>query len=230
MKPAKPGGFTGLGGIKGDVLLISRAAVAYLDAQLLAEGGHMKCLPAEFYHGLPKDHIRAWAHIHARYGIPTVELIDWLRGQINGRTALEIGAGAGDLGYHLGIPMTDSYQQVKDPLTVLAMKLHDQPAIKPPPDVEEEEAEAAVIRRKPQVVIGSWITERFQGNLDVGGNILGPMEENIIANCETYIVIGNKRIHGRKRILAHRHQTYQFPWIISRASVPGENVIYVWSK
>jgi hypothetical protein len=48
----------------------------------------------------------------------TVELVAWLHDRIAGRKAIEIGAGMGDLGYHLGIPQTDSYAQIEDPAMV----------------------------------------------------------------------------------------------------------------
>ncbi|HEY3283412.1 MAG TPA: hypothetical protein VGN26_14180 [Armatimonadota bacterium] len=53
------------------------------------------------------------------YQFPTRELVLWLQELIRGRRAIEIGAGNGWLGWHLGIPMTDSYQQSEHPDTML---------------------------------------------------------------------------------------------------------------
>ncbi len=58
----------------------------------------------------------------------------------------------------------------------------------------------------------------------------GPREEEIINACEMYIVIGNENTHGDKRILALPHETFKFPWLVSRAKDQTKNVIYVWNK
>lgn len=211
------------------ILSIGRSDVAYLDRLLLNEDGRMQLLPAQFYRDLPRDHLRAWAAINARYGIPTLELVNWLKVAIGPRKAIEIGAGCGDLGYHLGIPMTDSYQQVTNPLTVAYYALMGQTPTRPPADVVKEDAEAAVLARKPDVVVASWVTERFlDGSSE--GNIHGPVEENIVANCQTYIFIGNEGVHGQKRILSLPHSTFKFPWLVSRSANQTSNVIYTWDK
>jgi hypothetical protein len=58
----------------------------------------------------------------------------------------------------------------------------------------------------------------------------GVEESVLLENCETYIHIGNEASHTDKRILKLPHETHRFPWLISRASDPSKNVIYVWRK
>jgi hypothetical protein len=216
--------------MKVEVLNVDSAELARLDQLILDGAGRILPLSASFYHDLCSvDLIRAWCGHRARYGIVTQELLDWLTNEINGRKALEIGAGMGDLGSHLGIPMTDSYQQVDNPETALFMQFARQTPTKPPPTVVKCDAQTAVKVYRPQVVVASWITQRWLP-YDTEGNVHGPREEQIIENCETYIFIGNEAVHGRKRILALRHQTFKFPWLISRAADQSKNVIWVWNK
>lgn len=210
-----------------ELLNVGPREVEYLDEQVSV---YVKLRPAAFWQALPPDHLRAWAGLNARYCIPTVELIDWLRERIGGRKALEIGAGQGDLGHHLGIPMTDSYVQSLNPSVLTYYLMAGQQPTVPPGDVIREDAETAVRTRKPKVVIGAWITEKFKGDHDVGGNMYGPREEYIIERCQTYISIGNENVHGKKRIMNVPHETHYFPWLVSRAKDPSKNVIYVWEK
>lgn len=201
--------------------------MARADKLLLDENGRMKLLPAAVLRTLPPDLLRVWCVLRARYGLPTLELMLWLQTRINGRSALEIGAGMGDLGRLLCIRMTDSHQQVTDPDTIAYCQLTKQPPTRPPADVEKIDAQTAVLKYRPAVVLGSWITQRWlPGNKE--GNQHGPREEHIIANSSEYIMIGNEHIHGRKRIMCLPHETFKFDWLVSRAKDQSANVIYCW--
>jgi hypothetical protein len=81
-----------------------------LDEAWLDSDGRVRALPAAAFDVDPYDRF-VWCAARARYGLPTVELVERLREMIGGRRALEVGAGQGDLGRLLGIPMTDSAQQ-----------------------------------------------------------------------------------------------------------------------
>lgn len=213
--------------MKGEIL--PQVDTTGLDRLLLQPDGRMRLYPAAALQDIPLPALRLWCHRHARYGLPTFELIDWLAARIGDKPAIEVGAGAGDLGFRLGIPMTDSYQQQDDPQTVAIMAMAGQPGTKPLPDVHKEDAQSAVIRCQPDVVVASWLTQRWLATEPAGaGNMHGPREEVILANCATYIHIGNENIHGQKRILARPHETYHFPWLVSRATEQAKNVIYVW--
>ncbi len=76
---------------------------------LLDDNGVMRLLPAARLDAIPNQALRLWCHNHARYGLPTAELIEWLQFFVKSYKAIEIGSGCGDLAFHLGIPATDSY-------------------------------------------------------------------------------------------------------------------------
>jgi len=197
---------------------------------LLDDNRRMYPLNSYFYRTyMTPAALRVWCHDHARYNVITGELLDWLREQIGTRTALEIAAGMGDLGYRLGIPMTDSHVQADDPSVKAVMKACGQVGTTPPPDVLKMDAQTAVKKFKPQVVIGAWVTQRWLPG-DEEGSIVGPREEEIIKNCETYIHIGNEIVHRNKRILKLPHQTFKFPWLVSRAKEQDKNIIQIWTK
>lgn len=209
-------------------------AVAVLDDLLLNQDGRIKLLPAEFYHSLPLDIFRAWCAQRARYGIPTAELVCWLQSRIAGRNAIEVAAGNGDLGYHLGIRQTDSCCQTKNKTASLFFSTFQQVPTKPQSDVIEMDAERVVQVYKPDVVIASWLTRRFIKGKDIEGvsqaSILGPEEEKILKGCAEYIHVGNLAQHSQKTLLDLPHETYQFPWIVSRAADQSLNAIHVWKN
>lgn len=194
---------------------------------VLLDGDRMKLLPAAEYSKYPHDFIRGWATIRARYTFPTIELVQWLKERIGTSTALEVCAGMGDLGYHLGIPQSDSAMQSENAQIKAFYKLIMQTATDPPPDVMREDAVESVKKHKPDIVIASWLTQK-QLPGETTGNPLGPDEEEILRHCKTYIHIGNDDTHGEKRILKYPHHVIRADWIISRAARPVNNNITVW--
>lgn len=200
--------------------------VKYLDAMLLDKNGRILLHPSEFYRAIPRIHLRTWCYNQARYSLPTIEMVEWIKSRINGRSAIEIGTGNGDLGFHLGIRETDSYCQQKLEV-LLYYAMHAQKPTNPRQEVEKIDAIDAIKKYKPDVVVGSWITQKNRGN-DPSGNMYGPEEEIIISLAKTYIHVGNTQPHDSKRILAISHETIQPPWIISRARRPEDDIIWVW--
>ncbi len=200
--------------------------VKYLDHLLLdAATGRIKLLSASVYSGIDPLHLAVWGGMQARYVFPTTELIDWLRTFIRDRKAIEIGAGNGDLGYHLGIPMVDNYcQQI--PEIRLYYELMRQSPTNPRSDVERIDAVTAIKKYRPGVVVGAYITQKYNGG--AGGNMYGPEEEDILGESRCYVHIGNEKTHGDKRIRRHPHQALQFDWLVTRSMRPDSNVIYVW--
>ncbi len=176
--------------------------------------------------------MRLFGHQYARYGFPTVELIAWLKEIIGDRKAIEIGAGSGDLCYHLGILGTDNYQQTW-PDVQLHYAATGQPTIKYGPWVERLEALDAVRRHKPNVVIGSWITHWIDPDKPMppgGGNMYGLKEDELLELVDTYIMIGNLRVHQHKPILKLPHQELTLPFVKSRATYPDLDRVFIWSK
>lgn len=215
---------------QGHAVRVNPRTMALLDTMLLDDKGRIKLLPAAVYHGIEHQDLRTWANLRCQYGFPTLELVSWLKDFIAGRKAIEIGAGNGNLGIHLGITMTDSYQQVDDPETVAYFALHNIPAIRPPADVEKEDAENAVRRRKPQVVVACYVTEKFDPKTSIKGNSKGVRYDYIIERCETFILIGNETVHGKNKALALPHTKFHFPWLITRSEKPELNRIWVWDN
>lgn len=192
-------------------------------------GSHHLVVPtAAELRAIPPDDLQAWCHSHARYGLVTQELVHWLRHMIAGRNAIEIAAGMGDLGFAVGIPMTDSAVQTT-PVVRLYYSLHGVLTIDPPKDVERLEASEAVAKYKPEVVVASWATQLYKEG-DVDGSVFGVDEERLITEVDTYIHIGNLRVHREKRILATTHDVYEFPWLCSSALYPQLNRIWVWNR
>lgn len=197
--------------------------------ELLLPNGKMKLLPAAFYDAKDKNDLRLFCHNYARYGIPTTELVDFLIQKIDGRSAIEIGSGHGDLGYHLNIKMTDSKIQ-KNPEIQESYKALKQPIIDYPDDVEELEALDAVEKYKPSVVIASWITTYAPDIMPYGSNPHGIKEAKILDKIETFIIVGNNDLHGDKPIRKLPHLEIYEPWIKSRATNPENNRIYIWDR
>jgi len=166
---------------------------------------------------------------HAIYGMPTVELVEWLREQIGEVSAIEIGSGATGLGRHVGIPMTDADMQSRPDIRMYYV-MSGQPTITLPADVERIDANAAVRKYNPHTVVGMWVTQRWRPGMPdhVGALVDGVDETDLLRRVKRYIVIGNDAVHGDKDIMALPHCTYRFPWLRSRATYPEKNAIYVW--
>lgn len=210
------------------------ATLAKLDEQWLDESGSIKLLPAATFKAAKPAHLQVWCYKRARYVVVTQELVEWLTGVIGSRKAIEVAAGMGDLGSHLNIPMTDSYMQVDDPFVALFYQKLNTPPTKPPDCVEKIDANAAVKKHKPQVVVAGYLTRRFIIGVDVPGesqaSMAGADEEEIISSVETYIHIGNDLSHGSKTALSLPHSTYRFDWLVTRSPAPSRNVMYVWQQ
>lgn len=206
----------------------------YMTQQLLDEDGRLKLLPASEFRKVPHEQLRGWCQYQGRYGIPTLELVQWLKEQIGEQTAIEIGSGHGDLGYHLGIRQTDSFSQQRRKDVVATYQKHGIPQTAPRSDVFEIDAENAVQRFKPDVVVASWVTRRFVRGVDCVGDAQayahGPVEEKVLRGCKKYIHIGNEFSHDQKTLLQLPHETYRFDWLVSRGADQSRNCIYVWEN
>lgn len=196
--------------------------VSYLDAQLLDSEGHPQVLPARVYAVIDWVDLRIWTHKNAVYGLITTELIDYLKRLIGDRSAIEIGAGNGALGRALGIPMTDSWIQARSDVALL-YHVQGQPTIQYGADVEKLEALDAIRKHKPQVVVGSWLTQFSRG--DKPGSMYGIEEEKLLTLVETYAMFGSIRNHQHKVICHQPHGVIQESWMWSRAE---DSALYVW--
>lgn len=208
--------------------VLPRADVAYLDPLLLDAQGLPRPVAADRLSDVPPGHIQQWCVQHAVYQVITEELVAWLAARCAGKRAIEVCAGFGTLGRALGIPRTDSYMQTRPTIRAYYRMLR-QPIIEPPPDVEMLDANAAVRKYEPEVVIAAWATQRYREGTG-NGSEEGVDEEAILDTGATYILIGNTDSHGDKRIMARPHTLLRFPWLVSRAFNPHQNMIAVWPK
>ena len=188
----------------------------------------IKLYKSSFFKDYDLQDIQAFAVQNSLYQIPTSELIEFLKQWIVPGKTIEIGSGKGVIGKCLRIPCTDSHMQA-EPHIKMFYNMFKQKPIVYPCHVEKLGALAAIEKYKPEVVIGSWITSPMDidGN---EGNSLGPDEEEILKKVDTYILIGNEKVHGRKIIRKYSHREYTADWLITRGRSQNLNRIYIWSK
>lgn len=194
---------------------------------LLDNEGRLPLKPNRFYDGLNQPDLRIWMHDHARYLLVTQELVDFLKPVLAGQKTIEIGAGAGDLGRHLGIKMTDNYCQQWPEVRDLYASM-GQPTIPYAHDVERIDALDAVLLYAPDIVIGGWVTQWISPNLAPpkgGGSIYGIKEDEVLKRVKKYIVIGAEEIHKHKAIMAYPHETIDATFARSRRT---DNRIWIW--
>lgn len=214
--------------IPGLSLLGNRDVSALEEKCILA--GRLQVLPAAEFKKFDQELISIFCVKNAFYGLPTTELVEWLRQKIGTRSAIEIGAGNGALGRALGIPMTDSFQQDEPEIKAYYQSIR-QPTIRYGKDVERFTYRQAIEKFKPEVVIGCWVTQLWRDHSDDGnGNINGIDEEWILDKVPCYIHIGHTGPHGRKRILQRPHQAFKFEWLFSRSMTAEDCIIYVWDR
>ena len=187
----------------------------------------MKVLPAETWRQYEWNVVRTLMHETGTYVLPTEELISYLRLVIDGRMAIEIGAGNGWIGRALGIPMTDSYQQRDDPGTVMVYTLSGQPLIDYPDDVIKMEANEAVDRYSPDIVIGCYVTHRYMPGMRTG-NALGVDFEKLLPKVKMLVLVGNKATHADNPIMALPHLEVKLDGLITRSADPESNRIFIW--
>lgn len=211
-------------------VVIDPNAVRDLGPLVLDDRGHPRVLPASFYAETTREERALLGLRCGAYGLPTVELVAYLQSIIAGRSALEIGSGNGVLARALDIPATDNRQQDAPDIRKYYEAL-GQPTIRYGDNVEALDAHAAVARYRPQVVIASWVTHRYDPCRHwAGGNQDGVTEEDIIANCDAYVFIGNESVHRAKSIWAQPHQRWSPPWLYSRAVNGSQDFIAIWER
>lgn len=205
--------------------------ISHVCERLLDNEGRLRLLPLSEYQSIERNDLRLFCYYSANYMLPTVELIDELKELIGGRSAIEIGAGNGNLGRFLGIQMTDNWcQQWPDVKSYYEML--NQPIISYGEDVEKIDALEAVEKYKPKVVVSSWTTQWIDPAKPptAPGSIYGVREKEILQQVDCYILVGHLDIHGKKEIIAKRHQQIKSPNIVSRAANPENDRIFVWGK
>lgn len=211
--------------------ILTNQDVTYLDDFFYDHNGKFILHTDDELSRIPQEHLSIFCHKKAIYGIPSTELIGIIQSEISLSSVIEIGAGCGIFGEILDIPMTDSYMQ-ELPEVKTYYKLLNQPTITYGSKVEKIDAVKAVLKYKPQIVFGSWITHKYDNkNHVVGGNIFGVREEDILKSVNKYIMYGNHKTHRIKPLLQNRKcKIYKGDFMYSRSMSKSENCLYVWEN
>ena len=193
----------------------------------------IKPVSQSYVDSLDRIDLRAYCHYRGIYTVVTHELIDYLKLLLNVEETIEIGSGNGTLALGLGIPATDNWLQA-DPMIALHYTMMGQPIIKYPAFVERLDGIEAIKKYKPHTVLGSWITHKWRDEEpEREGNQWAPDEEEIMANCDRYVMIGNKETHKRNRLFNKKkyHCTVLQPVELrSRAKQVDANAIFTFTK
>lgn len=201
-----------------------------ISAQLLDAQGLLRVVPASVLHLTTEAERMLFGVRHGVYGLPTLELCDYLRHRIAGRRAIEIGAGTGVLAQALGIPATDNRQQ-EEPAIAAHYERLGQPTVPYGDQVEKLDAASAIEKYRPEVVVACWVTHRFDASQpDRGGSTSGVDEAAVIGSCQEYIFVGNEHVHRHKPIWALRHEKLTPPWLYSRAANGSPDFIAIWKR
>ncbi len=201
-----------------------------ISPEALGPDGRLLVLPASYWATTTVEERALFGHRHGLYSFPTIELVEHLKELIGDRKAIEIGAGHGVLAEALGIPATDSKQQEMPEYREHYRRI-GQPPVPYGPNVMKCDGNDAVRQHKPKVVISCWVTHKYDVRRhSAGGNEVGVKEEKILERCETYVVVGNERIHSGKSIWKQPHTITHPDWLYSRAQNGSPDFIAIWSK
>lgn len=211
-----------------DISILDPTTIRDISGLLLDPAGRLRVLPTAELEQTTALERALFGIRHACYVLPTQELVAHVKDLIGARTALEIGSGNGVLAEALGIPATDSHQQSRADIALLyAMLRH--PVIRYGNNVQKLDALAAVRAHRPQVVVGAWVTHRYDPRRHwAEGNEDGIDEDELLTLCEQYIFIGNDSVHSKKSIWSRPHTKTYLPFVFSRAKEPGRDFIAVW--
>lgn len=213
------------------VYALDPAQIRDLRPEVLGTDGRMQILPAAFWTATTAEERLLLGTRTGVYSFPTVELVNQLREIIDGRSAIEIGAGHGVLADALDIPGTDNMEQAEPGLRMY-YQLRGQKPVTYGPNVVRMDAAGAVRHYRPQVVIGCWVTQGSDGkDWKPGfGKLHGVDEDDIITHCETYVFVGNREVHKDKRIWRLPHTVHTPPYVISKAINGSPDFIAAWNN
>jgi len=213
-----------------DAFILDPTQISDLSRRLLDDRGRLRVVPARELETTTPEERLLFGVRHGLYGFPTLELVDFLRTRIAGRSAIEIGAGHGVLAQALDIPATDNRQQEDEDIQAYYRTL-GQHTVPYGDHVEKLDAVAAIAKYRPQVIIACWVTHRFEAHRpEAGGSATGVDEAAVVAACEDYIVIGNERVHASKPIWALPHEKLTPPWLYSRAVSGSADFVAIWRQ
>lgn len=207
---------------------IDATRVRDIAPDVLDENGRLKIMPASYYAGTTVSERAVFCVRNGVYSLPTTELIDWLRAAIDGRPAIEIGAGNGVIAEALGIPATDNRMQEAPAMAALYNDAGQAP-VTYGANVEKIAAREAVRKYRPDVVVGAWVTHKYDARRhEHGGNMFGVDETDVLKHCQHYLFVGNVQVHKGKEIW-RKPNTIDYPnWLYSRAMNSTPDFVAAW--
>ena len=214
--------------MQGAISILDSSSIRDLSPDILDDSGKLRIMPSSYYADTTCDERALFGLRHGAYLLPTHELIEYLRERIAGRSAIEIGAGNGVVAAALGIRATDSMQQAQ-PSVAKAYQVAGQATVRYGDNVEALDALSAVQKYRPQVVLGCWVTHRFDSTYFTrGGNMDGVDEHALLNQCDEYLFVGSRKAHRRKPILSVSHRIETPLGLYSRSSTPNQDFVAIW--
>lgn len=219
--------------LKVSVISLNHAAQAALDANAL-DNGVLRVVPGWYYQQFEQVDLSGFALRHGLYVLPTRELLDKINELIlevsPTRSAIEIGSGNGVLGKALDIRCTDNFMQ-DDPNVRALYAQMKQPVVSYGKHVERLDAQEAIDRYRPEVVVAAWVTHKFnEAEPERAGNMFGVDEVELLSKIRRYIFVGNFFVHQQKPLLAKPYMVYESDLLFSRSQKPQGNAIVVWDN
>lgn len=215
------------------LLQINDAVQFRLDNEALGFDG-LRVMPAAFYAQFPQNELSGFCLRNGLYLLPTTELCDLVNDLIlevsPTRSAIEIGSGNGVFGRALGIPCTDNYMQ-DDPAIRAHYRTMGQPTVTYGKHVARLAADEAIEVLQPEVVVGAWVTHKYNPAEHFrGGNAFGVDEVAMLQRIKRYIFVGHASPHAFKPLLGVKHKTIPGEFVFSRAFEAVGNVVLVWDN
>ena len=215
------------------VIRISQGAQDALDANAL-DNGVLRVVPMDFYAQFSQEDLSGFCLRHGLYCLPTVELLDKINALIleasPTRSAIEVGSGNGVLGKALGIHCTDNFLQ-NDPAVRSLYQLMGQACVSYGTHVERLDAQEAVEKYRPEVVVAAWVTHQYNAaEHHRGGNVHGVDEVALLSQIKRYIFVGNFHVHEHKPLLALPYIVHESDALFSRSLKPKGNGVVVWDN
>lgn len=210
--------------------ILPRCDILPLEALFVKEGNIFP-VPFKEIQDFSQESISYFCVKYGLYQLPTTELIEFLSSEIFSKdAAIEIGSGNGCIGRALGIKLTDNKMQTWPNIKKLYNNLAQEP-VRYGEDVEEISANDAIIKYKPDVIVGCWVTEKWYPGMR-NGNMWGIEEYRMFNDgIKKYILCGNKNVHGKSKLVKIMPpKKYKFPWLISRSLKREDNIIYIFNK
>lgn len=216
--------------MNGGVAVVDPRGIRDLSPDLLDAHGRLQLMPASYYAKTTNQERAFFGNRHGAYVLPTIELIEYLRERIGGRSAIEVGSGNGLVAEALGIPATDSHQQT-EPAVERAYREAGQAPIRYGSNVEKLDALSAVRKYRPQVVLACWVTHRWNPqDTERGGNVDGVDERELLSLCDEYLFLGYRKVHSQKPIMSMSHRTESPMGLYSRALLPDQDFVAAWTR